>query len=103
MTAEREAPMPPVFMHSSTMIHLRVFLTLLVMASRSKGFKLIKSMTYIQNIAESRAKKLCLFDVQMLRQWGKSAIEQQAFNSEAHHASKAFCSVLLHTHFSQRN
>ena len=80
MTAEREAPMPPVFMHSSTMMHLRVFLTLLVMASRSKGFKLIKSMTYIQIIAESRAEKLCLFDVQMLRQWGKSAIEQQALN-----------------------
>ena len=45
MTAEREAPMPPVFMHSSTMMHFRVFLMLFVMVSRSKGFRLIRSIT----------------------------------------------------------
>lgn len=45
MTAEREAPMPPVFMHSSTMMHLRVFLMLFVMVSKSNGFRLIRSIT----------------------------------------------------------
>lgn len=45
ITAERDAPMPPVFMHSSTMMHLRVFFMLFVMVSRSKGFRLIRSTT----------------------------------------------------------
>ena len=43
--ADSEAPMPPVFMHSSTMMACRVFLMLLLMVSMSKGFKLIRSMT----------------------------------------------------------
>lgn len=43
--ADREAPMPPVFMHSSTMMACLVFLMLLLMVSMSKGFRLIKSMT----------------------------------------------------------
>ena len=47
MTADSDAPIPPVFMHSSTMMHLRVFLMLLVMASKSKGFRLIKSITCV--------------------------------------------------------
>ena len=46
MMADREAPMPPVFMHSSTMMALRVFLMLLLMVSMSKGFKLIRSITW---------------------------------------------------------
>lgn len=45
ITADREAPMPPVFMHSSTMMALRVFFTLLLMVSMSKGFRLIRSTT----------------------------------------------------------
>ena len=45
MVAEREAPMPPVFMHSSTMMTRFVFCTLVVMASMSKGFRLIRSIT----------------------------------------------------------
>ena len=43
--ADSEAPMPPVFMHSSTMIQFRVFLMLLLMVSMSKGFRLIRSIT----------------------------------------------------------
>jgi hypothetical protein len=38
--------MPPVFMHSSTMSALRVFFTLLEMVSMSKGFRLMRSMTW---------------------------------------------------------
>lgn len=45
ITADREAPMPPVFMHSSTMMALRVFFTLLLIVSMSKGFRLIRSTT----------------------------------------------------------
>ena len=45
MLADRDAPMPPVFMHSSTMMTRRVLRTLRVMASMSKGFKLIRSIT----------------------------------------------------------
>ena len=45
MMADREAPMPPVFMHSSTTMAWRVFLILLLMASMSKGFRLIRSIT----------------------------------------------------------
>ena len=37
--------MPPVFMHSSTMMTRLVFCTLLVMASMSKGFRLMRSIT----------------------------------------------------------
>ena len=43
--ADSEAPMPPVFMHSSTMITCFVFITLLLMVSMSNGLRLIRSMT----------------------------------------------------------
>ena len=43
--ADSEAPIPPVFMHSSTMMQFRVFLMLLLMVSMSKGFRLIRSIT----------------------------------------------------------
>lgn len=45
MVAESEAPMPPVFMHSSTMMTRLVLCTLLVIASMSKGFRLMRSIT----------------------------------------------------------
>ena len=52
MLAESEAPMPPVFMHSSTMITRRVLRTLAVIASMSKGFRLIRSITCRQAFSE---------------------------------------------------
>ena len=48
MTEDSEAPMPPVFMHSSTMITRLVFFTLLLMVAMSKGFREIRSITCAQ-------------------------------------------------------
>lgn len=45
MTADRDAPMPPVFMHSSTISTRRVFFTDAAIVAMSKGFRLMRSMT----------------------------------------------------------
>ena len=54
--ADSEAPMPPVFMHSSTMIQFRVFLMLLLMVSMSNGFRLIRSITCVHDGHQLRVK-----------------------------------------------
>ena len=45
ITEDSEAPMPPVFMHSSTMITRDVFFTLSLIVFMSNGFSEMRSIT----------------------------------------------------------
>ena len=86
MTADSEAPMPPVFMHSSTMMTLRVLRTLLVMVSMSNGFRLMRSMTY--NAATDDLMQL----MQLASPWRRS---QKAPQHAAHDAAMRCLGDLL--------